>query len=172
MVRTEQGENTMAVDMFLSLEGADGETKDKQFAASKAMDLLAWSWGMSQSGTMHTGGGGGAGKVSVQDISCTTYYEKSTPKLMLLCATGGHIKKGILSVRSAGGKQEVVVEYTLHDIIVTSVSTGGSGGEDRLTVNFSLNFAKVETKYFEQKQDGGLEAAVPFGYDMQKNEKV
>ena len=28
--------------------------------------------------------------------------------------------------------------------MITSVSTGGSGGEDRLTENVTLNFAKVE----------------------------
>lgn len=160
----------MAVDMFLKLDKIDGESKDK--AKAKEIDILAWSWGMSQSGTMHMGGGGGGGKASFQDISCTTYYEKSTPKLMQLCSNGGHIASGTLTVRKAGGKQETTITYKMTDIIVTSVSTGGSGGEDRLTTNFSLNFAKVETEYFEQKQDGGLEPAVKFGYDIQKNEDL
>ena len=40
------------------------QTKDK-------IDILAWSWGLSNSGTAHVGGGAGAGKVNVQDISVT-----------------------------------------------------------------------------------------------------
>jgi type VI secretion system secreted protein Hcp len=160
----------MAVDFFLKLDGIPGESKDK--AHKGEIDVLAWSWGMSQSGTMHMGGGGGGGKASFQDLSFTTYYEKSTPKLMEMCATGGHIPKGSLFCRKAGGKQEEVIIYDITDVLVTSVSTGGSGGEDRQTVNFSLNFAKIETKYKEQKQDGGLEPPVNFGYNIQENEKL
>lgn len=160
----------MAVDMFLKLDGIPGESKDK--AHKGEIDVLAWSWGVSQSGTMHMGGGGGGGKASFQDLSFTSYYEKSTPKLMEFCANGGHIKDGVLTVRKAGGKQEEVIIYTITDVLCTSVSTGGSGGEDRLTVNFSLNFAKVETQYKEQKQDGGLESPVNFGYNIQENEML
>lgn len=160
----------MAVDMFLKLEGIPGESKDKQKKGE--IDVLAWSWGLSQTGTTHMGGGGGAGKANFQDISVTSYYEKSTPKLMSFCAGGDHIPSGVLTVRKAGGKQEETIIYTLTDILVTSVSTGGSGGEDRLTVNFTLNFAKIETEYKEQKQDGTLEAPVTFGYNIQENEKL
>jgi type VI secretion system secreted protein Hcp len=44
----------MAVDFFLKLDGIPGESKDK--AHKGEIDVLAWSWGMSQSGTMHMGG--------------------------------------------------------------------------------------------------------------------
>ncbi|MGI4877263.1 MAG: type VI secretion system tube protein Hcp, partial [Janthinobacterium lividum] len=52
--------------MFLEFPGTAylaGETQDKDKATKQAIDLLAWSWGMSQSGTFHSGSGGGAGKV-------------------------------------------------------------------------------------------------------------
>ena len=57
----------MAVDMFLKLDDVKGESRDNKH--KDEIDVLAWSWGVSQSGTMHTGGGGGAGKVNVQDLS-------------------------------------------------------------------------------------------------------
>jgi len=38
--------------------------------------------------------------------------------------------------------------------MVTSCSTGGSGGEDRLTENVTLNFAKITYHYQPQKKDG------------------
>ena len=53
----------MAMDMFLKIEGVDGESRDDKHAGE--IDVLAWSWGMTQSGSMHVGGGGGSGKVSV-----------------------------------------------------------------------------------------------------------
>ena len=49
----------MAVDMFLKLTNINGEAADKTH--KDEIDILAWSWGMSQSGTTHTSTGGGAG---------------------------------------------------------------------------------------------------------------
>ena len=67
----------MAVDFLLKINGVDGESKISGHEGE--IDVLAWSWGMSQTGTMHVGGGGGAGKVDVQDISLTKYVDKATP---------------------------------------------------------------------------------------------
>lgn len=159
----------MAVDMFLELKGIDGESQDSKFGPKKASDLLAWSWGMSQSGTFHSSGGGGAGKVNVQDISVTKYVDSSSATLMHLCATGEHITEGILTVRKAGKTALEYIIIKMFKIMVTSCSTGGSGGEERLTENVSLNFAKVQFDYREQKPDGSGAAAKTFKWDMQAN---
>ena len=45
----------MAVDMFLKLDGVNGESKDKTHKLD--IDVLAWSWGMSNSGSAHQGRG-------------------------------------------------------------------------------------------------------------------
>jgi type VI secretion system secreted protein Hcp len=142
----------MAVDIFLDIEGIKGESKDHKY--KDTIDVLSWSWGMSQSGTAHMGGGAGAGKVSVQDMNFTHYIDKSSPTLMLHCCNGKHIKKAKLIVRKAGEKPLEYLTVELEDILVSHVSTGGSHGEDRLTENVTLNFAKFKTEYQEQKQDG------------------
>jgi len=160
----------MAVDMFLKLEGIDGEAKDDSH--TDELDILAWSWGMSQSGSMHTGGGGGAGKCHVQDLSFTHYIDKASGNLMLYCANGKHIPEAKLTVRKAGSEPLEYVIITMEDCLVTSVSTGGSGGEDRLTENCSINFAKVKVEYQEQKGDGSGSPGPEFGWDMQKNVAV
>ncbi|MBN7821653.1 type VI secretion system tube protein Hcp [Bowmanella sp. Y26] len=157
----------MAVDMFIKIEGIEGESKDK--AHSKEIDVLAWSWGMSQSGSMHIGGGGGAGKVSVQDLSFTHWFDKSSNNLMLYCANGKHIPTATLVVRKAGENPLEYIKITMTDVLVTSVSTGGSGGEDRLTENVSLNFAKVKVEYKEQSKDGSGVAGPEFGWNIEEN---
>ena len=43
---------------------------------------------------------------------------------------------------------------TMTDCMVTSLSTGGSGGQDRLTENISINFAEFKVEYTPQKNDG------------------
>ena len=142
----------MAVDMFILIEGVPGESRDSVHAGE--IDVLSWSWGMSQSGTTHTGGGGGAGKVAVQDLSLTKWVDKASPLLMLFCSNGKHVKSATLTVRKAGETPVEYIKITMTELIVTSVSTGGSGGEDRLTENISLNFAEVTVDYIEQKNDG------------------
>ena len=124
---------------------------------------------MSQSGSFHVGGGGGAGKANFQDISITKYVDSTSHALMLACAEGEHIKKALLVVRKAGKKPLEYIKITMEKVMVTSLSTGGSGGEDRLTENVTLNFAKVKYEYIEQKDDGSGGAAKTFSFDIEKN---
>jgi len=58
---------------------------------------------------------------------------------------------------------------TMTEVLVTSISTGGSGGEDRLTENVTLNFAKVKVEYTEQTATGGAGDKPKMTWDMQKN---
>ena len=163
----------MAMDQFIQFKGTiKGETKDAKMSAAEAIDILAWSWGMSQSGSFHTGGGGGSGKVNVQDLSFTHYIDKASTALQMHCATGKHIEEALLTVRKAGEKQQDYLKITLSPCIVTSVSTGGSGGEDRLTENVTLNFGKVKIEYFPQDQKGAVKAAGTFHYNIQENKNV
>jgi type VI secretion system secreted protein Hcp len=155
----------MAVDMFLKLEGIKGESKDDKHPDE--IEVLSWSWGMSQSGTMHTGTGGGAGKVNMQDISVMKWTDRSTHNLMMYCSNGKHIPKGWITVRKAGEKQQEYVKIEMTDIIVSSVQVGGAdGSSDRLTESLSLNFAKVKFEYAPQKEDGSLDSHLPVTIDM------
>ena len=157
----------MAVDIFLVLNGIDGESEDKVY--KDKIDVLAWSWGLSQSGTMHMGKGGGAGKANFQDISVTKYVDKSSATLMNKIAKGEHIIDGKIVVRKAGGDPLEYFVVEMKEIMVTSYSTGGSGGEERLTENITLNFAKVKSTYKTQGDDGGDGAEVEFKWDIPAN---
>ena len=90
----------MAVDMFLKLDGIKGEASDDKHKGE--IDVLAWSWGASQSGTMHVGQGGGGGKANFQDLSVTKWVDKSSHALLKAVATGQHVKEAMLTVRKAG----------------------------------------------------------------------
>src|SRR5471032_257545 len=142
----------MAMDMFIQIGALKGESVDKVHAGKT--DVLAWSWGLSNSGSAHVGGGAGAGKVNVQDLSFTKYIDKSTPDLMLASCNGKHYGSALLTVRKAGEKPLEYLKITMTEVLITSVSTGGSGGEDRLTENVTLNFAAVKVDYVEQAKGG------------------
>jgi type VI secretion system secreted protein Hcp len=161
----------MAMDMFLDLDGVNGEARD----ASKwgdCFDVLSWSWGVSNSGNAQQGGGQGAGKCNVQDLSFTKYIDKGTPDLFLSACNGKHYAKATLCVRKQGENPLEYLIITMEDLIVTSVSTGGSGGEDRLTENVTLNFAKFKVDYTEQKATGGAGDKPSMGWNIAENVKV
>ena len=157
----------MAVDMFIKIDDIKGESQDKTHKGK--IDVLAWSWGMSNSGSAHVGGGAGAGKVNVQDLSLTKYIDKSSPDLMLACCNGKHYPEATLIVRKAGEKPLEYITITMSEVLVTAVSTGGSGGEDRLTENVTLNFAKVKVDYKEQTATGTAGATPSMTWDIAQN---
>jgi type VI secretion system secreted protein Hcp len=160
----------MAVDMFIKIDGIKGESKDSKHKGE--IDVLAWSWGLSNSGTFHSGGGGGAGKANVQDLSFTKYVDAGSADLQLSCATGKHIKNATLVVRKAGDKPLEYIIIVLTECLITSVSTGGSGGEDRLTENVTINFEEVHYTYWTQDDKTGAKGeSSEFKYNIAENVK-
>ena len=160
-----------AVDYFLKIEGIDGESHDSKHKGE--IDLESWSWGEAQTGSHSAGGGGGAGKVAMQDFHFVMKVNKSSPKLLLACANGEHIKKAVLTCRKAGKDQQEFLKITMSDLLVSSFQTGGSGHGDIVpTDQISLNYSKIEYEYKEQKPDGTLGGAVKAGWDLKQNKAV
>ena len=157
----------MAFDCFLKLGDIKGEARDHVHQDS--IDVLAWSWGMAQSGTMSLGGGGGSGKVAIQDLSITKYVDTSSTNLYLKCANGKHYPEALLTVRKSGENPVEYVKITMTDVMIGNISTGGSGGEDRVTENVSLNFAKVKLEYTPQNADGSAAATMEMNWDIEAN---
>jgi type VI secretion system secreted protein Hcp len=158
--------------MFMKIDDVGGESNDKTHKG--VIDVLAWSWGISNSGTTHQGGGGGAGKANVQDLSFTKYCDSSSHALMMAATNGHHFKKAHLVVRKAGGKGAPIeyIKIEMDEVLITSVSAGGSGGEDRLTENVTLNFAKVKYEYTPQKPDGTPGKTMEMVYDIAANDNA
>ena len=157
------------VDYFLKLDGIDGESTDAKHKGE--IDVMSWSWGETNAGTHGVGGGGGAGKVVMQDIHFVAKMSKASPKLFLHCANGQHIKEATLVCRKAGKDQQEYLIVKLNDVIITGVTHGGSAGGPA-TENVSLAFAKVDLEYKPQRPDGSLDAGVSFKYDIKANKII
>src|ERR1700680_907469 len=116
----------MAVDMFLTLDGVKGESKDK--AHTQDIDILCWSWGMSNSGSAHQGSGAGSGKGNGQDVNITKYVDSSSPSSVLSCCDESPFDSALITVVKAGGQNPV--EYNkikMQEVLISSVSSGASG---------------------------------------------
>jgi len=158
----------MAVDYYLKLDGIKGESTNANY--KEAIDIESFSWGLSNSGRAigSAAGGGGAGKVTFQDIHFTSSASKASPQLMLSCAQGKHIPSGTLTGVLNGKSQLDFFTIKLTNVYVSSYQTGGSGGGDAVPEDsFTLNFAKVEYDYKPQSDTGALLDAVPAVWDLQ-----
>ena len=163
----------MAVDMFIKIGAIKGEAQDGTYKGADGwIDVLAWSWGASNSGTTHILSGSGSGKASFQDISLTKYIDAASPDLMKSTAKGTHHTEAKLIVRKAGDTPLDYLTYTLKDVIITSLSTGGSGGEDRLTENVTLNFGAFEMVYALQETTGAKGTAPDCKWDIAANTEL
>ena len=152
-----------AVDYFLKIDGIQGESRDDRH--KDEIDIESFSWGETQSGTFAVGGGGGAGKVSMQDFHFTMTVNKASPALFLACAQGDHIKNAILTCRKAGKKQQEFMKVTMNDVLVSSFQIGGAGGVVP-TDQISLNFAKIEIEYKEQDATGKIVGSIKKWFDL------
>src|SRR5438876_995078 len=103
----------MAVDFHLKIDGVPGESEDA--AHTGEIDVINFSWGETQTGTMAFGAGGGAGKVQMQDFHFTMYYGKASPLLFLRCATGKTIPSATFTARKPAGDNQgdyMIINFT------------------------------------------------------------
>jgi type VI secretion system secreted protein Hcp len=157
----------MAVDIFAKIGNIQGESTDAKH--KNEIDVLTWAWGVTQSGTMAYGGGGGAGKASFNDFTFSHRVDKATPQLLKACATGTHIPAATITVRKAGKGQQEYLIIKMTDVLITGVAMSVEREEPTSEENVTLQFASVDLEYKPPKADGSLEAGVHFKYDIKAN---
>ena len=157
----------MAANYFLKFTPVvKGESK--QEAYEDQIEILSFSWGVSNAGGFSYGGGGGVSKANLQDLSVSCRQCAASVKIMQYCAGGKHIDDALLTcLKSAGDKQDKYMTYKLTDVIVSSYQSGGSG-DDMPIESMSLNFAKIEFEFFTQDDKGVTTSAGVGKWDQQK----
>ena len=158
----------MAGNIFAKIGDIKGESLDDKH--KDEIEVLSWSWGVSNAGEMRGGSGGGEGKASFHDLSFTHNIDKASPVLLQACATGVHLKEATITHRKAGKGQQEFLIVKMSDVIITGVAHGDTsdGGHAE---NVTLTFAKVDFQYKPQKPDGTLEAGIHFKYDIKGNKE-
>jgi type VI secretion system secreted protein Hcp len=158
----------MASDIFAKLGDIKGESIDDKH--KDEIEVLSWSWGVSNAGEMRGGSGGGEGKASFHDLSFTHKIDKASPVLMQACATGVHLKDATITHRKAGKGQQEFLVIKMNDVIITSVTHSDS--DEGRSESVSMAFAKVDLQYKPQKADGSLDAGIHFKYDIKANKEA
>jgi type VI secretion system secreted protein Hcp len=126
--------------MFLKIDGIDGEARDHKHKGE--IELLSYSWGLAQ--TLASGGGGTAGKPTVQDFVIVKQIDKSSPKLMEATCTGQPLPSVQLSLVNKESQLEYL-KVKLTDVLISSYQTGGAGAGGAVPVDqVSFNFTSVD----------------------------
>jgi len=158
----------MAIHMHLKLDSIVGGSKKQ----ADQIDVLSWTWGLTQSGSSHMGSGAGTAGVTVGDVSIVKYLDKATPTLIKYCCQGTFFKEAQLSVYKAdGGSGMPYLILTMKKGLVSGVNSGGVGPGEMLIETISLNFAAFTIEYFPQ-QDDSTGPKVPAGWDIVANKSI
>lgn len=159
----------MASDFFIKIGAIKGESQDDKH--KDEIEVLSWNWGLSQLGSIGTGGGGGMGKVSFSDLTFSHHVDKATPNLMKACATGEHIKEAKMTVRKSGKTPQEFMLITMSDVFITRVEPSVQSGEAGISEIVSMRFGKVDLEYKPQKANGSLDAGIHFKYNIKLNKE-
>jgi type VI protein secretion system component Hcp len=84
---------------LLKFDGIDGESVAKDHSGE--IEALSWNWGLDAATATSGGGGAGVGKVKPRDIHFVHRYDKASPVLARMPASGRHIASAVLSARKA-----------------------------------------------------------------------
>lgn len=160
----------MTQDIFLRLDGIQGESQD--VAHKDDIEVIGWHWCVTQSSDMHRGSGGGAGKATVGELSLEHYMDRASPNLMKYSLTGKHIPGAVLCIRKAGDAPLEYLKFELGDVLITSVSPIYYQTMARPREHVTLSFARFSYEYVIQGANGGPAGAVRMAFDIKKNLEV
>jgi type VI secretion system secreted protein Hcp len=155
----------MAQDIFIKIEGIDGESQDT--AHLNEIDVIGWRWKIAQQSAMQTGSGRGAAKATVSDLEFTHLMDRASPNLTRYCFTGERIAKATLTMRRAGGVPHEYSRITMYDVVVSLVEPIGGG--ECCHEQVCLSFARMKHEYLLQNERGGSGGAITALVDIRAN---
>lgn len=156
----------MAIDTHIKFDGVEGESQHKDHKAE--IQVLSWSWGVSNSSAPF-GGGSGQGKGDPQAFSFLHTYDKASPVLAKRCADGKHFGTVTLTARKSGEGQKDFLKVTMKEVFITSVSPGGAGDGD-IAEQVAMTYGDIEFDYKPQDKEGGLGGSVKFGWNVKESD--
>jgi len=144
-----------------------GESQDAQFKS--ALQILSYQWGADNPASIGSGtGGAGAGKVKLSPFVFTTQASSAMPTLFQICAGGEFFSEMLLSVRKAGGKQQVYLTISFKTVFITKFTQ--KLGPDLLPIDeYHCEYGSAQVSYKAQKADGTLGPALTGAWNQINN---
>ena len=151
--------------MYLKIGDIPGESTDP--AHIDEIEVLGWSWGLSQPISLTTIPAGGS--AAFNDLSVTKYIDKSTPLLMKAASTGERHDTAKLSIRNIGTRPVEFYTVEMEGVYIYGLMTGGAAIEDRLTESTTLAFERITVTYIQILPTGPEGDTVNYFWDIPEN---
>ncbi|HXC68373.1 MAG TPA: type VI secretion system tube protein Hcp [Pyrinomonadaceae bacterium] len=137
---------------------------------AEQLELLSFSHGVAMqitgdvSNTERT-----SGKPNHQDFTITKYLDKASPLLNEACCKGDNFKTVEITVgRNDKGAVITLIKYTLKNVVLSSVSIGGGGG-DKPVETVTMNYTHITWDFHAQQAEGAEKGHVPAKWDLALN---
>jgi type VI secretion system secreted protein Hcp len=161
----------MSAQMFLKLDGIPGQSLVDGVA--KEIECMSFSHGISHPMTYGPSNQARtAGRPSHQDFTITKYLDESSPKMIEHCNRGEDVKTATFTFSQSdgpSGKLTPLWVVTMTKAIISSISTGGSGGEIPMET-LTLNYTTIKWEFKAQTEDATKKGTAASSWDLTKNE--
>lgn len=139
-----------AVDMFLKIEGVDGEAIAT--AHQGWIEIQSWSWGVSQMGSGGAGGLGAFGRLTGH-VTLIKRIDKASPLLFKRCSDGTVIPLATIELARLGGGP-TYLKYELKEVLVSSITHGDVDGDGLPDETITLDFTGTKLTYTQLDASG------------------
>jgi type VI secretion system secreted protein Hcp len=161
----------MAVDIYLKIDGVDGESTDDKH--QKWVEIHSYKHRVSQpvSGASATGGRTG-GRADFGNLEIFKTIDNATPDLNIKCAKGEHIPKVELELCLATSDKHTFMKYTLENCIVTSVAPGGCATDEAKPLEaVTFAYGTIKWEYTPIGNDGKPGSTTGRKWSLEKNKQ-
>ena len=180
-------------DMFLKLEGVEGESTDGsplededgnlipvsnplRKKHDKEIEIEKWNWHFENNASNKLTQQEAASKTTVHPITITKAIDKSSVTLVHYCTVGRHISKAIITCRKNAGDGDKV-EYMIvemKDVMVKDITWEGNDRAEP-TGSFetvTLSFEEFKIIYTPQTNRGYGDKPVDYGFNIAHHRPV
>jgi type VI secretion system secreted protein Hcp len=154
----------MAVDYYLQFDGIAGEVPT--LSGPRLIRLQSWGWSARNPSSAAYGGGSGVGKVTFEDFTFMTLFDKSSTQFFKRICAGTHVSHASFAAFKAGAR-DAWLEMTFQGVFITHVLSHANYEIPAVSVGFS--FEVVEIEYKAQKSDGSLISTGSITYNRKGN---
>jgi len=159
----------MAADIFLKLDGIDGECGDGKYTGW--IELNSFLHGVSHisEGKISAGSTLSSGRSELADVQVAKDLDKAFANLAKFCLNGKVIKSGQIDFCAGTGEKHVYLSYKFTNVHLKSHQISHSGGTGRPAEVLTFGYTKLEAEYTQWGADGSKGGATPYRWDLTKN---
>ena len=151
--------------IFLETDGPPIKGDSNALGFEDAWVLSSFSHGVSLP-IEGAGNNRSVGQSQFTDVGVAKFLDRASVLALLKAADGTPIEQVTISFAETSPKRYTFYKIVLENVLISSISQGGSTGATKVSESLSLNFTKITWSYFPQKPDGTPDAPITGSWDL------